>query len=137
MGAEEMSGVQEQLNWLADVEKSPEYAAEQAKMDFAVGIERRMEQLGIKRTELARRLGTSSAAVSVALRGDANLTIDRMARMAHALDAQVRVHVAAKTSSVRWLEIHDGVPQEQISNGKTWANAQKGGKHGYAIPIAA
>lgn len=137
MGAEKMSGVQEQLNWLADVEKSPEYAAEQAKMDFAVGIERRMKQLNVTRTELARRLGTSGAAVSVALRGDANLTIDRMARMAHALDAQVLVHVAAKTSSVRWLEIHDGISRGQISNGMTWAQAQKGGKHGHIIPIAA
>ncbi|HNI52546.1 helix-turn-helix transcriptional regulator [Accumulibacter sp.] len=132
-----MSGVQEQLNWLAEVERSPEYAAEQAKMDFAVGIERRMEQLGIKRSELARRLGTSAAAVSVALRGDANLTIERMARMAHALDARVSVHVAAKSSSVRWLEMHDGVPREQINNGKTWAQAQRGGKRGNAIPIAA
>lgn len=132
-----MSKLQEQLQWLAEAEKSPEYAAELAKMDFAVGIERRMKQIEVTRTELAKLLGTSAAAVSVALRGDANLTIDRMVRMAHALDAQVHVHVAARSSRVRWFETHDGVRQEQMSNAKTWAKAQKGGIHGHSIPIAA
>ena len=106
-------------------------------MDFAVGIERRMKQIGATRTELARLLGTSTSAVSVALRGDANLTIDRMVRLAHALDAQVHVHVAAKSSRVRWYESHDGNRRELMNNGKTWAQAQKGGSHGRSIPIAA
>ena len=132
-----MSTLQKQLQWLAEAEKSPEYAAEHAKMDFAVGIERRMKQIGATRTELARLLGTSTSAVSVALRGDANLTIDRMVRLAHALDAQVHVHVAAKSSRVRWYESHDGNRRELMNNGKTWAQAQKGGSHGRSIPIAA
>jgi plasmid maintenance system antidote protein VapI len=132
-----MSTLQEQLAWLAETGKTPEYAAEHVKMDFAVDLERRMEQLDVSRAELARRLGTSAAAVTMALRGDANLTIDRMVRMAHALDAQVHVHVAAKTTRVRWYEVHDGVPREQIDNAKTWARTQKGGTHGQAIPFAA
>ncbi len=132
-----MSKLQEQMAWLAEVEKTPEYAAEHVKMDFAVGVERRMEQAGVTRAELARRLGTSAAAVTVALRGDANLTIDRMVRMAHALDATVHVHLAAKTCRVKWYEVHDGVRQEQIAHAQTWAKVQKEGGHGQAIPLAA
>jgi transcriptional regulator with XRE-family HTH domain len=131
--------LQEQLAWLADVEKTPDYAAEHVKMDFAVAIERRMGQLGMSRAEFARQLHTSGAAVTVALRGDANLTIDRMVRMAHALDAEVHVHVhvAAKSSGVRWFEIHDGARREQNDHARTWAQAQKGGARGHAGYIAA
>ncbi|GIK54205.1 MAG: hypothetical protein BroJett014_31780 [Planctomycetota bacterium] len=132
-----MSTLQKQLAWLTEARGTSEYAAEHVKMDFAVGLERRMDEAGVSRADLARRLGTSAAAVTMALRGDANLTIDRMVRMAHALDAQVHVLVAAKTSRVRWFEIHDGVPREQIDNARTWARAQKGGSHGCGILVAA
>ncbi len=90
--------------WAKEVRASPEYAAEQAKLDFAVALDRRMKQLGVHRAELARRLGTSAAAVTMALRGDANLTLARMARMAHVLDATVHVQVAPRGASVKWLE---------------------------------
>jgi len=132
-----MSTLQEQLAWLAEAGKTPEYAAEHVKMDFAVDLDRRMERLDVSRAELARRLGTSAAAVTMALRGDANLTIDRMVRMAHALDAQVHVHVAAKTTRVRWVEVHNGVPREQIDNARTWARTKKGGTHGQTFVVAA
>jgi len=132
-----MSELNAQLAWLTEAEKSPEYAAEHVKMDFAVGVERRMAQVGMSRADLARRLGTSAAAVTMALRGDANLTIDRMVRMAHALDATVHVHLAAKSCRVKWYEVHDGARKEQITNAQTWAKMQKEGGHGQAIPIAA
>jgi ribosome-binding protein aMBF1 (putative translation factor) len=80
--------------WVDDARSSADYAADQVKLDFAVDLERRMDQLGISRAELARRLQTSAAAVTMALRGDANLTIERMVRMARALDATVHIHVA-------------------------------------------
>lgn len=132
-----MSELDEQLAWLTDVEKSPENTAEHVKMDFAVGVERRMTQVGMSRADLARRLGTSAAAVTMALRGDANLTIDRMVRIAHALDATVHVHLAAKTSRVKWFEVHDDARREQITNAQTWAKVQKEGSHGQAVTIAA
>ena len=55
----------------------------------------------------------------------------------HALDAQVHVHVAAKTTRVRWVEVHSGVPREQIDNARTWARTKKGGAHGQTFVVAA
>jgi transcriptional regulator with XRE-family HTH domain len=81
------------VGWADDARSSVDYAADQVKLDFAVDLERRMEQLGVSRAELARRLQTSAAAVTMALRGDANLTIERMVRISRALDATVRIHV--------------------------------------------
>ena len=117
--------------WVADFKASPEYVAENIKLDFAVTLERRMDQLGLSRADLARKLGTSQAAITNTLRGDANLTIDRMARLAHALDATVHVHLAPAATKVRWFEVHDGVsavPKDQISTAKAWAKQVAGGK---------
>ena len=80
--------------WVAEAQRSPEFAAEQVKLDFAVALERRMDQQGITRAQLARKLGTSAAAITQTLRGDANLSIERRARLAHALDAALHVYLA-------------------------------------------
>ncbi len=123
--------------WARQTEASPEYTAEQAKLDFAVALDRRMQQLDVHRAELARRLGTSGAAVTMALRGDANLTLGRMARMAHALDATVHVHVAPRTVAVRWIESHDGYNAEQKRNADVWAKLKAGEKNGNSVVVAA
>lgn len=101
--------------WVSRTEASPEYAAEQAKLDFAVALERRMQQLGVHRAELARRLGTSSAAVTMALRGDANLTLDRMARMTHALDATLQVQLEPREARVRSKAVKLSPPDRTVS----------------------
>lgn len=132
-----MSRTNEWATWVQQTEASPEYAAQQAKLDFAVALERRMQHLGVHRAELARRLGTSAAAVTTALRGDANLTLERMARMAHALEATVHVHVAPRSSGVKWFESHRGAAATaQYTNAVASANLPGGGNHGPA-PVAA
>jgi transcriptional regulator with XRE-family HTH domain len=123
--------------WAQQTRASPEYAAEQAKLDFAVALDRRMQQLEVHRAELARRLGTSAAAVTMALRGDANLTLERMARMAHALDATVHVHVAPRAASVKWFESHDGAKAERQANAAAWARMKTGEQHGTLVVTAA
>ena len=84
--------------WVRVTEASSEYVAEKAKVNFAVALERRMQQLGVDRAEFARRLGTTTAAVTMALRADSNLTIGRMAQMAHALEADLNFELAPKSA---------------------------------------
>lgn len=129
----------EWLDWVDAFEKSPEYVAENTKLDFAFALEQRMLQLGVSRADLARKLGTSAAAITATLRGDANLSIARMARLAHALDATVHVHLAAKAAKVRWLEYHEStpVPQAQMKSALAWAQQANGGKHARPTPFAA
>ena len=118
--------------WVEDVQATPEFAAENVKLDFALALERRMAQMHISRAELARKLGTSAAAMTNTLRGDANLSIERMVRLAHALDAVLNVHIAPASSS--WPEIYEGgqpADKEWIHHGSTWAQGQQttGGGH--------
>jgi len=117
--------------WVAQTQRSSEFAAEQVKLDFAVALERRMSQQGITRAELARKLGTSAAAITQTLRGDANLSIERMARLAHALDAALHVHLAPANSKVHWLETHSGqrLPAAQLNHARAWAQHSIGASH--------
>lgn len=49
---------------------------ERAKLEYAQDIQSLMDRKGISRAELARRLGTSQANITQALRGDRNLQIE-------------------------------------------------------------
>ncbi len=92
-----MCALKKQLQWLAEAGKSAEYAEVHARMDFAVDFERRMEQAGVTSAELAKRLGSNVKAIDMVLRGEVDLPISSMVRMAQALDAKVQVHLAATT----------------------------------------
>lgn len=79
--------------WVAETQASPEFAAEQLRLDFAVALERRMEQQGITRAELACKMGMTAAAITRTLRGDESLSVERMVRLAHALGAALHVYL--------------------------------------------
>ena len=69
----------------------PGYPLEIAILEFTEALHVTMEQQGISRAELARRLGTSRAYVTKALRGNVNFTLATMTRLAAAAGAHVRV----------------------------------------------
>lgn len=120
--------------WVAEAQTSPEFAAEEVKLDFATALERRMAQQELSRAELARKLGSSAAAITQTLRGDANLSIERMVRLAQAVDAVLHVHLAPAQCKVRWIEVHHGakafVSPEQLNHAQAWALHTTGSDHG-------
>lgn len=86
-----------QAQWFAKLtkgmERDPRYLAEKAKLTFAAELESILEEKGILRVELARRLGSSPAYVTRILRADFNLTIATMMKIAAALGAAVSLHL--------------------------------------------
>jgi plasmid maintenance system antidote protein VapI len=79
-----------------------------------------MEEQGVSRAELARRLGTSRAYITKLLGGNANFTLETMTKVAMALGAAVHVHVAPQDAVVRWKD----VPASEVAAGRKKA-AQK------------
>lgn len=75
--------------------EDPEYrrlfAIEGLVADTAELVARLMEERGVNKAELARRLGKSRARVTQLLSGKANMTIRTLAEIACALDAEVRL----------------------------------------------
>ncbi len=88
----------------SEAEKDPQYWMEHAVLDFTEELWRHMEERGVSRAELARRLGTSPAYVTKALRGEGNFTLSTMVRFALALDQRVAVHLAPTHSVTRWID---------------------------------
>ena len=78
--------------------------------EFIEDVWRLMEEQKVSRAELARRLGTSRAYVTKLLGGNANFTLQTMAKVAMALGSQVHVHVAGRDVLTRWI---DELPAQQ------------------------
>lgn len=110
---------------LARAWDSPEFWNEVAISEFASGLRRVMGSM--KQRELAQRLGVSESAVSQVLSGaEGNYSIERMNRIAAALDAAVHVCVAKRDSLVRW-DITPTGPLGEILPGAQEASAWTAG----------
>jgi len=79
--------------FFAEAEASPDYWNAVAAHEFVRELERRLEEQGISRAELARRLGSSKAYVTKVLSADANFTLATMNRLAAAVGGTVHFRI--------------------------------------------
>ncbi|WP_315807505.1 helix-turn-helix transcriptional regulator [Pseudomonas sp. C9-3] len=90
---------------IQDIKSTHEYRVERAKLEFVRSLSRLMKRKGVNSAELAEKVGTSSAYISKALRGDTNFTIDSMVKLSHAIGGQLHIHIAEPSASVQWFEV--------------------------------
>ena len=120
--------IDEQLTWFRSLKETPEYQAEQLKTEFAIQVERMMHRHDITKSELARRMGTSAAYITKVLRGDANVTLDTMAKLAWHADACVHLRLTEKDADGRWLEVIENRQSVVSDSAQHWAQSQTQGK---------
>lgn len=82
--------------WYKNLDNDPEYIAEELKYTFAIEVEKIMQSAGITKSQLATQLSTSPAYITKVLRGDANLTIETMVKLAYSIGGQVRIHIVSR-----------------------------------------
>jgi transcriptional regulator with XRE-family HTH domain len=87
-----------------DAGKSVEYWAQTAILDFTEELTRLMDEANppISRAELARRIGASPSYITKIFRGNDNFTLETMTKLARAVGAVVRVHLAPDGVVVTW-----------------------------------
>lgn len=78
-----------------EAESHDDYWIAGAVQGFTEEVCRLMEDAGVSRTELAKRLGTSPAYVTKILRGNANFTMASMVKLARALGADLEIRLVA------------------------------------------
>jgi len=110
-----------------DTSNDVELISYEIKLDFALALENLLERNNVSKSKYASEIKSSPAYVSKVLRGDANLTIDSMVKLADALGHAVHIHLAPKDAVVRWFNIHTGQTASKLvtsKNAARWKNAQ-------------
>jgi transcriptional regulator with XRE-family HTH domain len=81
-----------------EAERHDDYWVARIVHDFTEAVTRRMEERGVSRAELARRLGTSQAYVTKVFRGNVNFTLATLVKLARATGAEVRIELSEPAS---------------------------------------
>ena len=77
-------------------DKDPKYWVESMRFDFVEEVERMMEERGVSRAELARRLDASPAYVTQMFKALFNPTLLTLAKIALAFDARVELKLVPR-----------------------------------------
>ncbi len=65
-------------------------------LQFAVDIEKLRIKRNLTNKQLAEKVGTSPAYITKVMQGEANYTVDTLAKFAHALDADIDIVICDK-----------------------------------------
>jgi len=80
-------------SFLEDSKKSDSYWVEQTKIEFSTSLERQRLFSKVSYADIAKKIGTSAAYISKVFRGDTNMTIETMVKLARATGGQLEVRV--------------------------------------------
>ena len=90
-------------------------------LSFKDQILMRMQQLKLSKSKLAFRLRTSPAYVTKLLTGETNLTVETMAKLSQALEAELHLQLIPKKPTKDWTKIMEKVAPMPAPEQKTWA----------------
>ena len=76
-----------------EAKQTDAYWVESAKLEFALALDQQRRAAGLSYADLAKKMGTSAAYISKVFRGDTNLTIESMVKLARATGGQLDVRI--------------------------------------------
>lgn len=89
---------------LEEYQNDPAFELEVLLLEVNRQISSLMDDCGVRKSELAQRLGVSRAFVTKVLRGESNITLQTLVRIANALEAKFTVRIARRGGDTRWIE---------------------------------
>jgi transcriptional regulator with XRE-family HTH domain len=84
-----------------ELEDDPGFLTEQLLLDVTEQLYVRMEEAGLRSSDLAERLGVSRAYITQLFNGRPNMTMRTLVGVAHALDQRVRVTLRPRRAAHR------------------------------------
>lgn len=99
-----MVDVERYQQMFQEAESHADYWIDGPISELTEDLARLMEEQGVNRAELARRMGTSRAYITKVLGGNANFTLLTMVKLAMALDGAVHIHISDKRAITRWRD---------------------------------
>jgi len=110
---------------------------ELAKQDFAIEMKKAMQRSSISNAELAEALSVSRPMVTKLLRGDANMTIETMVKVAAALGSNLLLKLVREGSSARVFEIAEASRARHTGTARRIASIQSVRESGDSWDFAA
>ncbi len=86
---------------LQDAKEDESYWVERVKLDFATSLENQRRRTGLSYKAVAEKVRSSAAYISKVFRGDTNLTIESMVKLANATGGCLEVRVIAKEDAAK------------------------------------
>lgn len=102
-------------SFLAKAQERDSYWVEHAKLEVSLAMERERRKSGLSYKSLAEKLGTSPAYISKVFRGDANLTIETMVKLARTLGCQLELDLKERVQETQALHVWSAVPKTPIT----------------------
>lgn len=89
--------------FVEEAKKTDSYWVEKAKLDFSLDLERQRRTGGFTYAAIAKKIGTSAAYITKIFRGDTNVTIETMVKLARATGGQLDIRIVdSGAQSVSW-----------------------------------
>lgn len=86
--------ISKELNAFIDAAKTKDsYWVEKAKLDYSMALEKQRKAAGFNYADIAKRIASSAAYITKVFRGDSNLTIESMVKLARAVGGNVEIRV--------------------------------------------
>lgn len=117
---------------MARVAATPEGQAEHVAVAFLAQVNARMQAQGMSNAELARRMGTSAAYITRLFRGNANLSVQTMTKLAFAVGATLSLKLVEE---VRSLSLDVRKPTPETVAAMTEARAMTKARYGTAAKL--
>lgn len=112
-------------NFVEKAKESDGYWVERTKLDFSLGLEKQRRVARMSYADIARKIGSSAAYVTKVFRGDANMTIESMVKLARATGGQLHIQIVDEQASTRRWDQFSRKPQtHSTKNSATIYNFQ-------------
>ncbi len=102
-------------NFKEETKKLDTYWVEKAKLDFAKALEQRRKYNQIQYSVIANKLSTSAAYISKVFRGDTNLTIESMVKLARATGGRIEINIVDEDGSTKLSVIQSPKPKVKMN----------------------
>lgn len=103
--------------FIEEAQETDIYWMEKAKLDFALGLEKQRNAAKLNYAAIAKKIGTSAAYITKIFRGDTNVTIESMVKLARATGGRLDIQIVNTTTAraplaapVHWRQNGFGLP---------------------------
>ncbi len=99
------------------------YWVDRTKLDFSLSLEKQRRVVGMSYADIARKITSSAAYVTKIFRGDVNLTIESMVKLARATGGQLHIQIIDEKASGRiWDKVPGNGPSQSTKSSATIYN---------------